>query len=96
MYLLLVSSRILRFGPPFSVMYPPRCRLLLLAISGVSNRILILIGILPANTRYRLVGNANPHLVENVGQVEGAGQLLIRNGSRAEVFKLHMSGAGQT
>ena len=45
---------------------------------------------------YRLVGNAHPHLVENVGQVEGAGQLLIRNGSRAEVFKLHMSGAGQT
>ena len=56
----------------------------------------ICIGILPANTRYRLVGNAHPHLVENVGQVEGAGQLLIRNGSRAEVFKLHMSGAGQT
>ena len=54
------------------------------------------IGILPANTRYRLVGNANPHLVENVGQVEGAGQLHIRSGSRAEVFKLHMSGAGQT
>ena len=54
------------------------------------------IGILPANTRYRLVGNANPPLVENVGQVEGSGQLQISSGIRAEVFKLHMSGAGQT
>ena len=35
------------------------------------------IGILPANTRYRLVGKANPYLVENVGQVEGAGQLHL-------------------
>ena len=25
------------------------------------------IGILPANTRYRLVGKASPHLVENCG-----------------------------
>ena len=33
------------------------------------------IGTLPANTRYRLVEKANPHLVENVGQVEEAGQL---------------------
>ena len=46
--------------------------------------------------RYRLVGNANPPLVENVGQVEGSGQLQISSGIRAEVFKLHMSGAGQT
>ena len=53
------------------------------------------IGILPANTRYRLVGNANLPSVENVGQVEGSGQLHIRSGIRAEVFKLHMSGSGQ-
>ena len=46
------------------------------------------IGILPANTRYRLVGNANPHLVENVGQVERAGQKQIR--SRASAYKLHI------
>ena len=35
------------------------------------------IGLLPANTRYRLVGKANPHLVEKGGQVKGAGQLNL-------------------
>ena len=30
-----------------------------------------------------------------MGQVEGSGQLHIRSGIRAEVFKLHMSGSGQ-
>ena len=49
---------------------------------------IIIIGILPANTRYRLVGNGNPHLVENVGQVERAGQKQIR--SRASAYKLHI------
>ena len=55
-------------------------------VATVSN--LNAIGILPANTRYRLVGNANPHLVENVGQVERAGQKQIR--SRASAYKLHI------
>ena len=41
-------------------------------------------------TRYRLVGKANPHLVENVGQVEGAGQPHL-----SKVCQ-RMSGAGQS
>ena len=55
----------------------------------------LLIGILPAYTRYRLVGKVHPPLVSNVEQVERAGQLHLRKGSRARLIKLHMSGAGQ-
>ena len=54
-----------------------------------------IIGILPAYTRYRLVGKVHPPLVSNVEQVERAGQLHLRKGSRARLIKLHMSGAGQ-
>ena len=35
--------------------------------------------ILPAKTRYRLVGKVNPYLVENVGQAEGTGQPHFSN-----------------
>ena len=48
------------------------------------------IGILPANTKYRLVGKANPRLVGIVGQVEGAGKPHL-----SKVCQ-RMSGAGQS
>ena len=39
------------------------------------------IGILPAYTRYRLVGKVHPPLVSNVEQVARAGQLHLRKGN---------------
>ena len=43
------------------------------------------------HTRYRLVGKSTPHLVSYVETVERAGQLHLREMSRARLFKPNMS-----
>ena len=53
------------------------------------------IGILPANMRYRLVGNEHPQTVPNVDPVPRAGQLHLRTVSKASVTKPLVLGAGQ-
>ena len=70
------------FNPTFNSIFNP-------ILNAIFNPI---IGVLPAYTQdNRLVGNSTPHLVSYVGTVERAGQLHLREMSRAGPFKHNMS-----
>ena len=57
-----------------------RVLLFFLRVPELVGGLYLVIGILPAYTRYRLVGKVHPPLVSNVEQVARAEQLHLRKG----------------